>query len=81
MWYNVRDYGARGDGNTDDSGAFQKAVDAAAAEASRTGSGVAVLIPDGTYAIRKTVQITTSNVVLRGTGVRWDGGLERGKGC
>jgi hypothetical protein len=70
--YNVRDYGARGDGNTDDSGAFQRALDAAAAEAARTGSGVAVLIPDGTYAIRKTVQITASNVVLRGTGVRLD---------
>lgn len=39
---NVRDFGARGDGVSDDSGAFQRAVDAAT-------PGCTVLVPRGTY--------------------------------
>lgn len=67
--YNVRDYGAKGDGKADDTSAFQKALDAAQKEAARTGQGVALLAPAGRYKITKTITITQSNVVLRGAGV------------
>jgi hypothetical protein len=42
--YNVRDYGARGDGKSDDTGAFQKALDVAG----RAGGGT-VYAPRGSY--------------------------------
>jgi hypothetical protein len=42
--YNVRDYGARGDGKSDDRAAFQKALDAAAG-----AGGGTVLAPRGNY--------------------------------
>jgi hypothetical protein len=42
--YNARDYGARGDGQTDDTAAFQAALDAAG----KAGGG-AVLAPRGSY--------------------------------
>lgn len=53
----------------DDSAAFQRAIDAAVASAKLTGKGVAVIIPPGTYEIRQIVEISGSNVVLRGSGV------------
>ncbi len=56
--YNVRTYGARGDGETLDTGAIQKAVDACTAD----GGGV-VLVPAGTFRIG-SVEIR-SNVTLR----------------
>lgn len=43
-WFNVRDYGAKADGETNDAGAINKAIDAAAA----TGGGT-VFFPAGTY--------------------------------
>lgn len=45
-WYSVRDYGAVGDGVTDDRAAIQAAIDAAVA-----GGGGRVYFPAGTYAI------------------------------
>lgn len=48
---NVKDYGAKGDGSTDDSAAIQAAIDAA-------GAGL-VLFPPGDYCIK-------SNLILRG---------------
>ncbi len=42
--YNVRDFGAAGDGKTDDTAAFQKALDAVAAK-----GGGTVLAPRGNY--------------------------------
>ena len=53
----------------DDSAAFQAAINAASAAAAKSNSGVAVLVPDGTYAIKKTISISQSNVVLRGASV------------
>jgi len=46
-WVDVRDYGAAGDGITDDTGAFNAADDAA--------NGRAVLVPEGTYLLNSSV--------------------------
>ena len=48
-WVDVRDYGARGDGVTDDTAAF------AAADAAAAGRGV--LVPEGSYAIAGNLTI------------------------
>jgi hypothetical protein len=55
---NVRDFGAVGDGVTDDSEAFLRAIDAV--------SDGAVFIPDGRYLLTEVLAITKSRVVLRG---------------
>src|SRR5262249_42419265 len=57
---NVRDFGAKGDGATDDTAAIEKAID------SVWGAG-AVLFPAGTYLITSTLKIAKS-IVLRGEG-------------
>ena len=57
---NVKDFGAKGDGETDDTAAFQKALDEAPEGA--------VLVPEGRYVIAKPVVIKRSGVVLRGEG-------------
>jgi len=57
---NVRDFGARGDGVTDDTAAILKAIE-------ETGQG-AVLLPEGRYLISAPLRITKSNLVLRGEG-------------
>src|SRR5450759_3848240 len=44
--YNVRDYGARGDGSSDDTAAIQKAIDSAGSTAIKT-----VFIPAGNYLV------------------------------
>ena len=56
---NVRNYGATGNGSTDDRAAIQKALDAAL-------PGDAVYFPAGTYHISGSIDVHTSNVrVLR----------------
>ncbi len=57
---NVRDFGARGDGQQDDSAAFLKAI--AAVE-----RGV-IFVPAGRYKITAILQIRKSGIVLRGEG-------------
>jgi hypothetical protein len=58
---NVRDdFGAVGDGKTDDTQAFLNAV-------AETNSGV-IFIPAGTYIITKRITINKSHIVLRGAG-------------
>jgi len=57
---NVKDYGAAGDGQTDDTQAFRDAIIAAPV-------GTAVLIPTGVYKITNTLVIT-KGIVLRGEG-------------
>ena len=57
---NVKDFGAVGDGNADDTHAFQAAIAA-------TSSG-AIFIPAGRYKITDFVTIQKSNIVLRGAG-------------
>jgi len=61
--FNVKDYGAVGDGTTDDQTAIQDTIDAAEA----AGGGI-VFIPQGTYIVSGTPQITTGNIIVAGTG-------------
>lgn len=56
----VRRFGAIGDGVSDDTGAFQRALAATAAGA--------ILVPAGRYLIRDMLTIGRSGVVLRGEG-------------
>jgi hypothetical protein len=55
---NVRDFGAKGDGVTDDTAAFHAAIEAV--------SDGAVFIPNGKYVISEILAISKSHVVLRG---------------
>ncbi len=57
---NVRDFGARGDGQTDDTAAFHAAL-------KEVESGI-IEVPAGRYVITDFLDITRSNVVLRGAG-------------
>ena len=49
--FNVKDFGAVGDGEADDTEALQSAINEA------IGAGTAVYIPRGTYCISKTIQV------------------------
>ncbi|WP_437591998.1 glycosyl hydrolase family 28-related protein [Sorangium sp. So ce1000] len=64
---NVRDFGAAGDGTTDDTDAFLAAIDAA--------TDGAILIPAGRYLITDILRIRKSRVVLRGEGSGADGSV------
>lgn len=59
--FNVKAYGAKGNGSTDDTTAIQTAINAA------TTGGV-VYLPPGTYNVTQTLTITTSGVSLVGAG-------------
>ena len=63
----VFDYGAVGDGNTDDSAAFARALAAGAA------GGFMVTVPAATYAIRNTIDWTSSGDVGRVWGLNSQG--------
>jgi polygalacturonase len=87
--FNVRQFGAIGDGKTKDTSAFQHALDACA-----VSGGAEVLVPAGDYLIG-SIQIGTKTIIhldkeatLRGTGdlddypiveVRWEGRWELGR--
>lgn len=60
---NVVDFGAKGDGVTDDTAAIQAAIDACNA----AGGGI-VTIPSGTYIVTETIVLKTG-VYLRGQGI------------
>jgi hypothetical protein len=57
---NVKDFGAKGDGKTDDTAAFLKAI-------AELKNG-ALFIPEGRYVITYPLELTRSNTVLRGAG-------------
>ncbi|MEK7152926.1 MAG: glycosyl hydrolase family 28-related protein, partial [Patescibacteria group bacterium] len=59
MEINVRDYGAKGDGQTDDTAAIQAAIDAA-------GSGL-VVFPSGLFMIRG-IKVRNKGTAIRGDG-------------
>lgn len=58
--FNVRDYGAAGDGKTDDTAAIQKALDAA----KTINKGAVVVLSAGEYRVTKT--LTVEGVLLKG---------------
>jgi hypothetical protein len=58
------DFGAKGDGKTDDTAAIQQAIDAAREH----GKGAIAYLPSGRYIVTKTLQITGSDYVVGGTG-------------
>ncbi|WP_439629940.1 glycosyl hydrolase family 28-related protein [Gemmata sp.] len=60
---NVKEAGAKGDGKSDDTAAFDAAIKKAAA-----AGGGAVLVPAGTYLVSAPIRIHASGVVLRGEG-------------
>jgi hypothetical protein len=57
---NVKDFGAQGDGVSDDTGAFREAIQKA--------PDGAILIPAGKYVLTDILEITRPNLVLRGEG-------------
>lgn len=57
---NVRDFGAKGDGTTDDSAAFLAAI-------AKTKQG-AIIVPAGRYRITRILEINKPGMVLRGDG-------------
>ncbi|QRK05959.1 glycoside hydrolase family 55 protein [Archangium violaceum] len=59
--WNVRDFGARGDGVTDDTQAFQAAISAAIDHNGRYGALRIVYIPNGTYKITDTLESRIAN--------------------
>ncbi len=63
--YNVKDYGATGDGFNDDTSAIATAI----STCNGAGGGV-VYFPPGTYSINSAINLTTSNVSLIGAGAR-----------
>jgi len=64
---NVLDYGAKGDGSTDDKAAIQAAINAAGA-GGVSARGVDVYFPPGVYAITGVLTCPFNNVLLRGSG-------------
>jgi hypothetical protein len=56
---NVKDFGARGDGSTDDTSAIQAAINAAAAK------GGSVYFPSGVYKISSTLTVSGKNPLIR----------------
>ena len=61
-FFNVKDYGATGDGTTDDTASIAAAITAAAS----AGGGM-VFVPQGTYMVSATLALTT-NITLAGAG-------------
>lgn len=64
---NVKDYGAKGDGVTNDYTAIQAAINAAGAMGV-SARGVDVYFPAGVYAIGQTISVPFNNVMLVGAG-------------
>lgn len=61
-WVNVRDYGAVGDGVTDDTGAIQRAL------ATLKNSGGTVYFPIGKYKITNSLRVQGQGIYIKGEG-------------
>lgn len=62
-WYSVLDYGATGNGVTDDTASVQAAINAA-----NTAGGGRVFAPTGTYVLSQLTLSGTTNVIITGAG-------------
>jgi hypothetical protein len=63
------DFGARGDGVTDDFGAFRSALAAAKTWSdAHPSTGAVVTVPSGVYLVTQPLFVHGSRVVIRGTG-------------
>ncbi|HEY3396945.1 MAG TPA: glycosyl hydrolase family 28-related protein [Armatimonadota bacterium] len=62
----MKDFGAKGDGATDDTDALQAAIDAAR----MTGKGAVVYLPGGNFNFSRTLRVTGNDYSLGGTGFR-----------
>jgi hypothetical protein len=60
----VRDYGAKGDGQADDTAAIQQAIDAAREH----GRGAVAYLPSGRYAISQSLRVTGDGYTVGGSG-------------
>lgn len=66
--FNVKSYGAIGNGGGDDSAAFTSAINASIQWAQQTGSGAVIYVPPGTYRLTKQLGINGAAITLRGEG-------------
>ncbi|CAK1355823.1 Glucan endo-1,3-beta-glucosidase [Cercospora beticola] len=70
IFRNVKDYGAKGDGQTDDTDAFNRAVSdqsrmgGGKGRAGSTGQPALIYIPSGTYIISSTVQLWIGTQII-----------------
>ena len=73
--YNVKDYGAKGDGTTEDTASLQSAINAA-----KLVSGAVLYIPPGQYKTKTLVIDSATNLLVSGTGelISIDGNTEWG---
>ena len=62
--FNVRDFGAKGDGKADDTAAVQAAADAAVKAGSNQYDRRSIYFPPGNYLLKGTIQLR--NISLRG---------------
>lgn len=62
----VQDFGARGDGQTDDTAALQATIDAAR----QAGQGAVAYLPTGHYLLSRTLTITGRDYSVEGSGFR-----------
>lgn len=62
----VADFGAKGDGRSDDTAALQAAIDAAR----QAGQGAIAYLPTGRYLVSKTLSITGRDYTVGGSGFR-----------
>lgn len=67
-FFNVKSFGAVGDGVTDDTTAINAAIAAANAVSNAGIVGATVYFPPGKYKVTATLTAPTSNVILQGTG-------------
>lgn len=65
---NARDFGAAGDGVTDDTEAIQSALRAVEADAAAGMQPAALILPAGEYVVKDVLRITQSGVVIKGAG-------------
>ena len=64
----VKDFGAVGDGVTDDTVAIQAAINAAVASAAAVTGTLAVMFPPGVYKVTATLTVTTYFIRFQGVG-------------